>query len=279
MDWIRTVNHAIAYMEEHLTEPITLADVADSVHLSVFHFHRAFTMLTEMSPADYLRKRRLSQAGAELVNGADKVIDIAFKYGYETPESFTKAFTRFHGVTPMQAKKGKPIQFMSRYTVRITIEGGTIMEYQIEQWGAVDLLVHAKDFHAGTSEQEVPKFWDEYYENEATRRVPGCLGVCAQKKTGGDEFRYGIGCRASDVEGVPEGFEVLHIPDYTWAVFQCVGPMPKAIQDMWERIYKEWLPASDYELIPDYDIENYLPGDPSAPDYVSEICIPVQKRK
>ena len=279
MDWIRTVNHAIAYMEEHLTEPITLADIADSVHLSVFHFHRAFSMLTEMSPADYLRKRRLSQAGAELVNGNGKVIDIAFKYGYETPESFTKAFTRFHGVTPMQAKKGSPIQFMSRYTVRITIEGGTIMEYQIEKWGAVDLLVHAKDFHAETGEQEVPKFWDAYYENEATRKVPGYLGVCAQKKEGGDEFRYGIGCRASDVEGVPEGFEVLHIPACTWAVFQCVGPMPKAIQEMWERIYKEWLPASDYELIPDYDIENYLPGDPAAPDYVSEICIPVRPRK
>lgn len=153
------------------------------------------------------------------------------------------------------------------------------MEYQIEKWEAMDLLVHAKDFHAETGEQEIPKFWDEYYEDEACRKVPGYLGVCAQEKTGGDTFRYGIGCRAADVEGIPEGFERLHIPAYTWAVFKCVGPVPKAIQDMWERIYKEWLPASDYEMIPDYDIENYLPGDPAARDYVSEICIPVQKAK
>ena len=101
MDWIRTINSAIAFMEDHLTERIELEDVARSVHLSAFHFHRAFSMLTEMSPTEYLRKRRLSQAGAELVNGNEKIIDLALKYSYDTPESFTKAFTRYHGVTPM----------------------------------------------------------------------------------------------------------------------------------------------------------------------------------
>ena len=277
MDWVKTVNHAIDYMENHLTEEITLADIAKDAHLSAFHFQRAFTLLTGMSPAEYLRKRRLSQAGADLLNGDEKVIDVAMKYCYDSPESFTKAFTRFHGFSPMQVKKGSPIQFMNRYTVRLTIEGGCIMEYKIEQWEAMDLLVHAKDFHAETSEKEVPKFWDEYYENEAYRKIPGYLGVCAQQKTDSDEFRYGIGCKASDVNGVPEGFEIIHIPAYTWAVFTCVGPMPDAIQAMWERIYKEWLPVSDYELIPDYDIENYLPGNPSSKDYVSEICIPIRK--
>ena len=277
MDWIRTINNAIEYMEDHLTDKITLGDISNNVNLSVFHFHRAFSMLTEMSPTDYLRKRRLSQAGAELMNGDGKVIDIALKYGYETPESFTKAFTRYHGASPMQVKKGSPIQFMSRYTVRIAIEGGQIMEYRIEKWDAMDLLVHAKSFHAETSEKEIPKFWDEYYANEEYRKIPGYLGICAEQKTDGDEFCYGIGCRASDVEGVPEGFEILHLPEYTWAVFKCVGPMPGAIQDMWDKIYKEWLPVSDYELIPDVDIENYLPGDPSSRDYVSEICIPIRK--
>ena len=279
MDWIRTINNAIEYMEEHLADPITLEDIAGSVNLSVFHFHRAFSMLTEMSPAEYLRKRRLSQAASELANGDGKVIDIALKYGYETPESFTKAFTRFHGVSPMQAKKGSPIQFMMKYTVRISIEGGLIMKYRIEKWEPVDLLVHSETFHAETSDQEIPKFWDAYYADEEYRKIPGYLGVCAQKKDGGDGFLYGIGCKASDVEGVPRGFEIIHLPEYTWAVFTCVGPMPKAIQEMWEKIYREWLPVSDYELIPDYDIENYLPGDPDSQDYVSEICIPVRRNR
>ena len=279
MDWVRTINSAIEYMEGHLTDEITLAGIAKHVHLSAFHFQRAFSLLTDMSPAEYLRKRRLSQAGADLLNGENKVIDVAFKYGYDSPESFSKAFTRFHGVSPMQVKKGSPIQFMNRYTVRLTIEGGCIMEYTIEKWEAMELLIHAKDFHAETCEKEIPGFWDEYYANEEYRKIPGYLGVCAQQKTDGDEFRYGIGCKASDIQGVPEGFEIIRIPAYTWAVFKCVGPMPDAIQSMWERIYKEWLPVSDYELIPDYDIENYLPGDPSSPEYVSEICIPVKKRK
>ena len=278
MDWIRTINNAIAYMENHLTDEITLADIAKHVNLSAFHFQRAFSLLTEMSPAEYLRKRRLSQAGADLLSGEVKVIDVAMKYCYDSPESCTKAFTRFHGVSPMQVKKGSPVQFMNRFTVRITIEGGCIMEYNIEKWEAMDLLVHAKTFHAETCEAEIPKFWDEYYANAEYRKIPGYLGLCAQQKTDGDEFRYGIGCKASDVEGIPEGFGIIHIPEYTWAVFKCVGPVPESIQAMWERIYKEWLPVAEFELIPDYDIENYLPGDPSSRDYVSEICIPVRKK-
>ena len=278
MDWIRTINNAIEYMEGHLTDEITLADIAKHVNLSAFHFQRAFSLLAEMSPAEYLRKRRLSQAGAELTGGDVKVIDVALKYRYDSPESFTKAFTRFHGVSPMQVKKGSSIQFMNRFAVRMTIEGGCMMEYKIEKWEAMDLLMHAKNFHAETSEAEIPKFWDEYYAHEEYRKIPGYLGLCAQQKTDGDEFRYGIGCKASDVEGIPEGFEIIHIPEYTWAVFTCTGPVPKAIQAMWEKIYREWLPVSDYELIPDYDIENYLPGDPSSRNYVSEICIPVRKK-
>ena len=278
MDWIKTINNAIGYMEDHLTDDIALADIAKSVDLSAFHSQRAFTLLTGMTPAEYLRKRRLSQAGAELAGSNEKVIDIALKYCYDSPESFTKAFSRFHGFSPMQIKKGSPIRFMNRYTVQITIEGGNIMEYKIEKWEAMDLLVHAKTFHAETSEEEIPKFWDEYYANEEYRKIPGYLGVCAQQKTDSDEFRYGIGCKASDVEGIPDGFEIIHLPEYEWAVFTCVGPMPDAIQAMWERVYKEWLPVADYELISDYDIENYLPGDSSSKDYVSEICIPVRRK-
>ena len=278
MDWVRMINQAIGFMEEHLTDDITLADISRSVNLSAFHFQRAFSLLTEMSPAEYLRKRRLSQAGAELADGKGKVIDIALKYGYDSPESFTKAFTRFHGASPMQVKNGSPVRFMNRYTVRITIDGGCIMEYTIEKWDALDLVVHAGEFHAETSEKEIPAFWDAYYANEELRKVPGYLGVCAQQKTDSDVFTYGIGCKASDVAVIPEGFETLHIPEHTWAVFKCVGPAPDAIQDMWEKIYREWLPVSDYELVPDYDIENYLPGNPASLNYVSEICFPVKKK-
>ena len=153
------------------------------------------------------------------------------------------------------------------------------MKYRIEKWEPMDLIVHAETFHAETSDKEIPKFWDAYYADEEYRKIPGYLGVCAQQKTGSDEFLYGIGCRASDIEDVPRGFEIIHLPEYTWAVFTCVGPIPKSIQEMWEKIYREWLPVADYEMIPDYEIENYLPGDPASREYVSEICIPVRRNR
>lgn len=277
MEWVKTINNAIEYMENHLTDDITLSDIAESVYISAFHFQRAFSMMAGISPAEYLRNRRLSQAGAELANGNERVIDIAMKYGYESSESFTKAFSRFHGFSPMQVRKGSPLKYMNRYTIRITIDGGSIMEYKIEKWEAMDLLVHVKNFHAETSENEIPAFWDEYYSNEEYRRIPGYLGICAQRKTESTVFQYGIGCKASDADGVPEGFEIIHIPEYSWAVFRCVGPSSKAIQAMWDKIYNEWLPITEYELIPEYYIENYLPGNPTAKDYVSEICIPINK--
>ena len=152
-----------------------------------------------------------------------------------------------------------------------------MLAYRIVKKAPFTIVGVKRNFHSDCCYQQIPKFWDEYYADENYRKIPGYLGICFQQKAGGDEFNYGIGCKASDVEGVPEGFTILHLPEYTWAVFKCVGPMPKAIQDMWEKVYKEWLPVSDYELIPDVDIENYLPGDPSSRDYVSEICIPVRK--
>ena len=278
MEWIATIQKAITYMENHILEEINYEEVAKHVHTSSYEFHRAFSFLTGMTANTYIRNRRLSLAGNEIMMSDAKITDIALKYGYETPASFTKAFTRFHGVSPAQAKKGEPIQFMSRYTVRITIEGGSIMEYKIEKWESMDLLVHAKDFNAEASEKEIPAFWNEYFANKEYSKVPSYLGVCAQNKTNGNVFKYGIGCKASDVKGVPEGFEIIHVPEYDWAIFKCVGPSPDAIQAMWERIYKEWLPVAEYELIPDVDLENYLPGDPASQDYVSEICIPVKKK-
>lgn len=99
MDWVKAINNAIAYMENHLTDDIMLADISKSVNISAFHFQRAFSLLTEMTPAEYVRKRRLSQAGAEIANGSEQIIDIAMKYGYNSPESFTKAFKRFPGAS------------------------------------------------------------------------------------------------------------------------------------------------------------------------------------
>ena len=151
MDWIKSVNDAISYIEDHLTDDIILSDIASKVSISPFHFQRAFTVIVGMTPAEYMRSRRLSQAGADLTRGECQVCDVAQKYRYDSPESFAKAFSRFHGVTPLQAKNGSPVRFMNRYVVRIVIEGGNVMEYKIENRNAFDLVLHVEVFDAGTS--------------------------------------------------------------------------------------------------------------------------------
>lgn len=278
MEWVQLINRAIDYIEGHLTEDIHCEDVSQYAHISLFHFQRMFKLLTDMTVGEYIRKRRLSLAGEELTKQNTKVIDVAFKYAYNSSESFSKAFTRFHGVTPRQAQNGCGLKYFNKLAIKISVEGGTVMDYRIEKKEGFRLLVYARMFTDESSEKGIPSFWQEYYQNELYKKAPGYLGICAQEKNGDKEFMYGIGCDADDVEGVPEGFQIINIPAYTWAIFKCVGPTPDAIQKTWEDIYREWLPGTDYELIPDYDIENYLPGDNTASDYVSEIWLPVSDR-
>ena len=277
MDWIKAINDAITYIEDHLTDEIVLNDIASWVNISPFHFQRAFSVIVGMTPAEYLRNRRLSLAGADLTRGECQVIDAALKYGYDSPESFARTFTRFHGFTPAQVKNGSPIRFMNRYAVRIVIEGGSIMEYRIEKWDAFDLVLHIDAFDAGTDETAIPAIWQAYYEDPDRQKLRGSIGVCASLDND-DRRIYGIGCMADEVEGVPNGFLLVHVPAYTWVIFKCVGPAAESFKEMWHRIYKEWLPASEYEFLTDGYLERILPGESTAPDYVGEICFPVKSR-
>ncbi len=108
MDWVESLNEAVRYIEHNLTDGVDGEAAARHVHLSRFYLDRAFAILTGMTIAEYVRARRLSRAGQELLAGRAKVIDLAYRYGYDTPESFTKAFTRFHGVSPARRPRANP---------------------------------------------------------------------------------------------------------------------------------------------------------------------------
>lgn len=279
MEWIQSLNSAIDYIEEHLLEELSCEDIAEHIYSSSFHFQRVFSLLTGMTVGEYIRNRRLSLAGQELIMSHTKVIDIALKYGYNTPESFTKAFSRFHGITPNQARKeGSNLKSFNRLLIKIILEGGNIMDYKIVKRQKYTILAKTRYFTSENSAEEIPKFWSKYFEDGSDETVCGMLGICEQEKVGCKEFLYGIGCECSNNAEIPKGFEKLKIPAYTWAVFKCVGPMPHTIQNTWKRIYSEWLPQSEYELIPDYDIEVYTEGNNQSKDYLSEIWIPVKKK-
>ena len=157
------------------------------------------------------------------------------------------------------------------------MEGGSVMDYRIEEREGFDVLVTVKKIgeEEGDSTQ-IPAFWDEFFANGLHKKVEPVLGVCGIKSDETGEFLYGIGDYKKDGQDVPDGFEVWHVPKSTWAVFKCVGAMPKAIQEMWRRIFSEWLPQAKYELVPSYDFELYTDGDTDSPDYVSEIWLPVK---
>lgn len=279
MEWVVSLNRAIDYMEDHLLGELTCEKIASHVYLSNFHFQRCFSLLTGMTVGEYIRNRRLSLAGQELATSKEKVIDIALKYGYETPESFTKAFARFHGVTPTQAKlEGSELKSFNRLIIKIILEGGTVMDYKIITKSSFQVLAMTRTFQAEKSSRDLPEFWTEYFSKGYDKMAEGTLGICRQESLDSKDFEYSIGCEYPQGSCIPDGFGIITIPASTWAVFKCVGPMPKAIQDTWKRIYSEWLPQAEYDRIQEYDFERYTRGNNQSADYVSEIWIPVKKK-
>lgn len=289
MDWLTGLQNAINYIEEHLTEEIDYDEVAKEAACSSFYFQRIFGILCGMTLGDYIRNRRLTLAGNELVTAGCKVIDVALKYGYESPESFTRAFRGFHGVTPSEAKKyGSGLKSFSRLSVKITLSGGNIMDYKIIEKEAFSIIekVEAHTVENAENAKSIPDFWTRSHNDgtvknllDITNNKAYIFGVCyGNLSENAKTFDYSIAAVCDENTAVPEGFRRNTIPARTWAVFECKGAMPNAIQDMWHKIVSEFFPASGYQPTYEMDIEAYTEGDMGSPDYKSEIWIPVMKK-
>jgi AraC family transcriptional regulator len=280
MDWVKSLNEAVDYIENRLLKELTNEEIASHVYISSYHFQRCFSLLTGMTVGEYIRNRRLSLAGQELAASNEKIIDMALKYRYETPESFAKAFTRFHGITPSQAKlQGSGLKSFNRLIIKIILEGGHVMDYKIISRESFRVLAMTRTFEAENSYRDLPEFWTEYFTKGYDKIAGGSMGVCRQESADSKYFQYSIGREyTQDDSSIPDGFGIIDIPASTWVVFKCVGPMPEAIQAVWKRIYSEWLPQAEYDRIEEYDFELYTEGDNQCQDYVSEIWIPIKKK-
>ena len=289
MEWITGIQNAINYIEEHLTEEIDYEIVAKEASCSSFYLQRIFSILCGMTLGDYIRNRRLTLAGNELSAADDKVIDIALKYGYESPESFTRAFSRFHGVTPSKAKKdGSKLKSFSRLSVKITLSGGNIMDYKIIEKNAFDIIekVEAHTVENSENAKSIPDFWMRSHNDgtvktllDTTTDRTYIFGVCyGNLPENAKTFDYSIAAKCDNNTVVPEGFRKNTIPARTWAVFECKGAMPNAMQDMWHKIISEFFPTSGYQPTYEMDIEAYTDGNMGSPDYRSEIWVPVIKK-
>ena len=280
MEWLTSIRKAIDYMEEHLEDDISAQDVADQVFMSSFFFQKGFSLMTGYGLGEYIRNRRLYQAALDLQKTDEKIIDIAFRYCYETPESFTKAFSRFHGVSPSQVREGSPVKPFLPLKIEIFIHGGNQMDYKIKTMAGFKVIGFAREFDGETSYVEIPKFWHEVfqkYEKEIAEYNIGEYGVCIDD-VGGSKFRYMVAGLYKGGE-VPEGMTVYELPDFDWAVFDCYGPCPKTLQEVNTKIWKEWLPGNpDFEFPGRVNLEWYSDGDPDDSDYHSAIWIPVKKK-
>jgi AraC family transcriptional regulator len=280
MDWVSSLNEAVNYIEDNLLNDITCDLAAGHVNISTFHFQRTFTALTGLTVGEYIRNRRLSLAGQDIIRPGNKVIDVSLKYRYDSPESFTKAFKRFHGIAPIQAKKeGASLKSFNRLHLKLIMEGGNMIEYSIVRKEAFEAVVISRNFVSENCGVEIPLYWQEYRKAGFLEKVCGEFGIRIFSGNNNKEFEYCIGCHTEYANEITDDFKRIVIPSYTWAVFPCIGAMPEAIQQKWCRIYTEWLPQAKYELINTCDIECYTDGNIHSPYYKSEIWIPVKEKR
>ena len=270
------IAEAIAYIEENLADEIDVSVAAQKAHLSVFYFQKIFGALCGVTVGEYIRNRRLSLAAQDLSTKDIRVIDTALKYGYDSPDSFARAFARFHGVSPSAAREaGCRLSFYAPLKIKLTLEGGTMLEYRIEKKEQFTLMGVSRRFNSDTSYAEIPLFWKEHMQSEAAKIICGMYGVCVEHQ--GKEFDYLIADNYLPWNDVPPGFVTHVVPAGTWAIFPCRGALPKALQDVNTRIWSEWLPTrKEYTLTGHYNLEVYIhPGDNTHETY-SEIWVPVR---
>ena len=273
--WKERIRNAIEYIEQNLADKIIIKDIAEKACVSEYHFRRIFAELCGVTVGEYIRNRRLSIAAQELSGGSVKVIDVAIKYGYESPDSFARAFARFHGIAPSEAKeKGVKLREFMPLRMDTLSEGGTVMEYKIVEKAAFTLMGRKRRFDSEDSYNKIPEFWDEHWEDGGSKIVSGMYGLCVDSD--GRYFDYYIADNYMPDKTVTDGYETKTLPAGIWAVFPCTLG---TLQDTNTKMWKEWLlNCREYKLGGEYNVEMYTPfceADPQSG--YCELWLPLEK--
>ena len=274
-DWIEGFQASIDYIEQNLMGEPDIEKIAREAALSSFYYQRIFGAVCGLTVGEYIRARRMTLAAQELACSDRRVIDIALKYGYDSPDSFAKAFQRFHGITPTQAREsGASLRSFAPLHIKITMEGGNMLDYKIVEKAPFTVVGVRKSFGAETSYSEIPKFWGEWMSDR--KGLKGMFGVCTGM--GGKTLDYMIADLYLPWEDIPKGCCTYQVPGGQWALFRCEGALPDSMQKVNRQIWSEWLPAlQGYALAGDCLLEYYLPPAEDPDKTVSYICIPLNK--
>ena len=259
MNWMESLQNAINYIEAHLLEDdlISAEKISGQIFSSECNFRTLFRVITGYSLGEYIRNRRLSLAGEEIINSGQTILEIALKYGYETPESFTKAFTRFHGVSPSVVRNQRQgLKTFTRVILKIQAVGGSILDYSIEELDEIRLVGYRQSF---------PNLELQENNREVSAFVQGCCetdfdGICSLAGNGKfadavmgyscDEHEYLDYMFGVDSEKEPESshYACKVLPAGKWIRFSCEDASPEGMQNLWYRIYTEFMPCCSYEL-------------------------------
>ncbi|MEH7332042.1 AraC family transcriptional regulator [Neobacillus drentensis] len=290
MDLLKNMNEALQYIEENLTQDIDFKEVARIAFCSEYHYKRMFSFLAGITLSEYIRRRRLTLAALELNNSNSRIIDVAIKYGYSSPDSFTRAFHSLHGVTPSEARNnGQLLKAYPRMTFQLSITGGNEMNYRIEEKEAFNIVGITKRVPIvfQGENQEITDMWKTLNMEKINKlkelsnvEPKGIIQASTNFSEGrmeekGDLDHY-IG--VATTKECPENLSKLKIPALTWAVFESVGPFPATLQETWGRIYSEWFPSSNYQQTEGPEILSIKDSDLTSPTVKSEIWIPVLKK-
>ena len=295
MNWADVINETLRYLEDNIMTVQSPKEVAMSVHVSTSYLQNSFQMITGYTIGEYVRSRRLYLAAMDLLEKDEKIIDIAQKYGYETPESFTKAFTRFHGVAPSVAREGNTkLVLFNPLVIKLTVDGGKNMEYKIVQTEAKKFIALVRSFKTeiinDEANHEVADFWAECNANQMLSPIwmlredgkRDLYGLCSPTTEDSDTFEYGIGiivdkdtAEYDEEELKKAGFRIWNVNPGTYVVFECKGENGDCIAKTWTQFYKEFLPQSGYEAAEETDYELYF--DSGHDDLFCELWIPVKK--
>lgn len=275
MDWIVGLQKAIDYIEDNLTETIDYEMVAAQSFSSSYHFQRVFSILCGFTVGEYIRNRRLSLAGTELATSDVKVIDVALKYGYESPDSFAKAFQKFHGILPSQARNsGSKLKSFSRLVLKFSLEGGSVMDYRVEKKPEMILTGYKRRF-SGTPAERMNQECDFYVSTRANQYILKGLShdcdtgyniMCGYDDEGYDFYIASmldewstnnldkeLGCEEA------KRFEKIVVPEGMYLICETERTQYPTMlfEELRRRAVSEWLPSSDYELADAPEISVY----------------------
>lgn len=289
MDSFKSMNNALAYIEEHLIEEIDYSKVSQIAYCSEYHFKRMFSFLAGISLSEYIRRRRLTLAALDLKDKDLRIIDVAVKYGYNSADSFSRAFHSLHGILPSEARR-EDIQLKAYppMTFQLSIRGGCEMNYRIvekESFNLVGFKKRVPIVFEGINPEigkmtelltpEIIKELKEISDVEPRGIISASINFSEGRMEEEGELDHYIGVATSSKE--MKGFDVLEINASTWAVFESIGPFPETLQNVWGRIYSEWFLASGYEAVEGPEMLWNESPDTGNPKYRSEIWIPVKK--